>query len=87
MPLWPLSGEHASHFLQSRFMDDLHAVAAGMKCRTWTTAAVLVLMVASGCTSALTQPWAKFSADKALAAAVADDPFPSAAEVGLAQSH
>jgi hypothetical protein len=87
MALWPLSGEHASRILGSRFMDDLHAVAAGMKCRTWTTAAVLVLMVASGCSSAVTQPWAKFSADRALAAAVADDPFPSATEVGLAESH
>jgi hypothetical protein len=87
MPLWPLSGEHASCILGSRFMEDLHAVAAGMRCRTWATAAVFVLMAATGCNSALTQPWARFSADKALAAAVADDPFPSAAEVGLAESH
>jgi hypothetical protein len=87
MALWPLSVEQASRILGSHFMDDLHAVAAGMKCRTCTTAAVLVLMVASGCSSAVTQPWAKFSADRALAAAVADDPFPSAAEVGLAESH
>jgi hypothetical protein len=67
-------------------MDNLPAAAAGLKCRTWAPAAVFGLMVASGCTSALTQPWAKFSSDKALAAAAADDSFPSAAEVGLAES-
>jgi hypothetical protein len=68
-------------------MDDLHAVAAGLKCRIWAIAMVLGLMVTPGCTSALTQPWAKLSADKALAAAAADDSFPAAAEVGLAQSN
>jgi len=68
-------------------MDDLLAAATGLRCRSWALAAVIGLMVASGCTSALTQPWAKFSSDKALAAAAADDSFPSAAEVGLAESH
>ncbi|MBI3839092.1 MAG: hypothetical protein HY288_14320 [Planctomycetia bacterium] len=68
-------------------MDDFHTAAAGFKCRIWAAAVALGCVAASGCASALTQPWAKHSSDKALAAAAADDSFPSAAEVGLAESN
>jgi hypothetical protein len=48
-----------------------------------TTSACLA---ASGCVGPLARGWANFKSDKDVAAAAADDSFPSAAEVGLAST-
>jgi hypothetical protein len=44
---------------------------------------LLTACLASGCASPLLG-WANFKSDKALEVAAAEDPFPNAAEVGLA---
>jgi hypothetical protein len=67
-------------------MHDTCRAALQLDRRLWTALVGLACLAAPGCAPTLARGWADFKADKAMETAVADDSFPSAAEVGLAST-